>query len=183
MCRRVKRGTLSDMAHVILGLLMLRPQSLYELTKYFSAGVSLFYSASTGSIKRALDRLLAEGRIAVESADGPRGRKIYAITDDGREEFRRWMLEEISGSDAETGTLSRVFFLGFLDAADRPQVAANIRERMESDLVRLERLEAQTARTEIPEGLEDVAQYQLATLQYGLTVHRTAMAWAEQHLP
>ena len=59
------------MSHVILGLLMLWPQSLYELTKNFEAGVSLFYSASTGSIKRALDGLLADGRIAVGPEGGP----------------------------------------------------------------------------------------------------------------
>lgn len=46
------------MANVILGLLMLWPQSLYELTKSFEAGISLFYSASTGSIKRALLSLI-----------------------------------------------------------------------------------------------------------------------------
>src|SRR5699024_9765083 len=78
------RGTLDHMAHVILGLLMLWPQSLYEPTKHFTAGISLFYSASTGSIKRALDRLIEDEYIAVASEHGPRGKKTYEVTPTGR---------------------------------------------------------------------------------------------------
>jgi DNA-binding PadR family transcriptional regulator len=171
------------MAHVILGLLMLWPQSLYELTKNFEAGVSLFYSASTGSIKRAIDRLLADDRIAVESSGGRRGKKVYAVTDAGRAEFRRWMLDDLSGSDAETAMLARAFFLGLLDAAERPIVAAHIRDRIRDELGRLEHLEAQVSRAEVPGGFEDVARFQLATLQYGLATCRTALGWAEEYLP
>ncbi|NUL48741.1 PadR family transcriptional regulator [Cellulosimicrobium funkei] len=171
------------MSHVILGLLMLWPQSLYELTKNFEAGVSLFYSASTGSIKRSLDRLLADGRIRVASGEGPRGKKTYEITDAGRAEFRRWMLADLTGADLETAVLARVHFLGLMEAQDRPAVAAHIDERMRSDLGRLERLEAQVATVEVPAGFEEIARYQLATLQYGLTSGRMALAWAAEYLP
>ena len=53
------------MANVILGLLLLAPMSLYDLIKAFEQGISLFYSASSGSIKRALDGLLKKGYIVV----------------------------------------------------------------------------------------------------------------------
>lgn len=171
------------MAHVILGLLLLWPQSLYELTKNFESGVSLFYSASVGSIKRALDRLLADGHIHVESADGPRGKKTYAITAAGREEFRCWMLAELTGADFEAAALARAHFLGLLAADERPIVTAHIEERIRWDLARLERLEAQVTTTEVPAGFEEIARFQIATLQYGLTACRTALAWTEAHLP
>ncbi|MFC7646508.1 hypothetical protein ACFQX6_42460 [Streptosporangium lutulentum] len=48
------------MAHVILGLLLIAPQTFYDLIKD-SRRVALFYSASPGSIKRALDTLLTRG--------------------------------------------------------------------------------------------------------------------------
>ena len=171
------------MAHVILGLLLLWPQSLYDLRKHFEAGISLFYSASTGSIKRALDRLLADGHIRVESESGPRGRKTYVVTDAGRQEFRRWMLSELSGTDVEGAMLARVHFLGLLDPHERPAVAARIDERLRQDLGRLERLAAQVSSAEVPAGFEDVSRYQVATLQYGLTSHRAALAWVEEYLP
>ncbi|HIY65917.1 MAG TPA: PadR family transcriptional regulator [Candidatus Agrococcus pullicola] len=171
------------MAHVILGLLMLWPQSLYDLTKHFEAGVSLFYSASTGSIKRALDRLLSEGWIAVESASGPRGKKTYSISDEGRTEFRRWMLVEANGGDPETAILARTFFLGLLQGEDRSVAAARIHDRIRQDLARLEQLDSQLPSTAVPEGFEEVAHYQLATLQYGIATGRTALRWAEEYLP
>lgn len=171
------------MAHVILGLLMLWPQSLYDLTKNFEAGISLFYSASTGSIKRALDRLLADGRIRVESEEGPRGKKTYAATDAGRREFRRWMVSELSGTDAEGAMLARAYFLGLVEADERRVIAAHIDERVRRDLSRLERLKADVSATEVPAGFEEIARYQLATLQYGLASHRAALAWSEEYLP
>lgn len=91
------------MSHAILGLLMIYPMSLCDLVRGFESGISLFYSASTGSIKRALDRLLAEGHIEVEGAEpGPRGRKVYRVTESGREEFRTWMFGPLEGSSLET---------------------------------------------------------------------------------
>lgn len=179
----VSRDTLDLMANVILGLLMLWPQSLYELTKNFEAGVSLFYSASTGSIKRALDQLLTSERIEVESEGGPRGKKTYAVTDSGREEFRRWMLAEMTGADLEAAVLSRVYFLGLLEPHERAVVAGHIEQRLREELDHLERLEAQTSTVEVPEGFETIADFQLATLQFGLISCKAALTWAEQHLP
>ena len=171
------------MMHVVLGLLMLWPQSLYELTKNFESGVSLFYSSSTGSIKRALDRLLAEERIRIESEGGPRGKRVYAITDAGRTEFHRWMRESDPSGDFETALLARTYFLGLVEPQDRAVIARTIRDRIHRELAQLEQLEAQTGSASVPQGLEDVAQYQLATLQYGLVALRAALGWADQHLP
>lgn len=161
------------MAHVILGLLLLAPQSLYDLIKSFEAGVSLFYSASSGSIKRALDNLLADGHIEVASTDGARGRKVYRVTDSGREAFRRWMTGEPTG-DAETAALSRLYFLGLLPADDRATVLRRIGQRLEAELQELERLADRLAELEIPEHQRDIATYQLATLEYGLGSYRHA---------
>ncbi|MFT3945292.1 MAG: PadR family transcriptional regulator [Ancrocorticia sp.] len=171
------------MMHVILGLLMLWPQSLYELTKNFESGVSLFYSSSTGSIKRALDRLLADEYIHIESEGGPRGKKVYAITGTGRDEFHRWMLDDSPGGNLETSLLARSYFLGLVEPQERAQIAHHIRNHIRRELTQLEQLEAQAGSRAVPKGLEDVAQYQLATLQYGLVTLRAALSWADRHLP
>lgn len=175
--------TLRVMAHVILGLLLIAPQSLYDLIKAFEAGVSLFYSASSGSIKRSLDRLVDAGQIEVATADpGSRGRKVYQVTDSGRREFHAWMTGPMKGPDAEAAGLPRLFFLGLLDAAERPGVLRAITARIEADLAGLESLSRHLETLEVPEGLEDVATHQFATLDYGLTQHRNALDWFRRHL-
>lgn len=165
------------MANVILGLLLLRSLSLYDLIRAFESSVSLVYSASSGSIKRALDGLLARGEVEVESIDeGARGRKVYRVTPAGRAAFHAWMHGELTGS-TETAALSRLFFLGLLDAAERPGVLDRIHSRIAADLAQLEAVRAEVERFEVPPELADVAAYQRATLEYGLASHRFALDW------
>jgi DNA-binding PadR family transcriptional regulator len=163
-------------AHVILGLLLIAPQSLYDLVKSFEAGVSLFYSASSGSIKRALDGLLGDGLIEVASADGARGRKVYRVSDAGRTAFRTWMTGEPTG-DVETAALSRLYFLGLLPAKDRVEVLRRVHARIESGRAELERLSDRLAEVEIGDEHADLARYQLATLAYGLGSYAHAEAF------
>jgi DNA-binding PadR family transcriptional regulator len=171
------------MAHVILGMLLIRPQSFYGLIKAFESGVSLFYSASSGSIKRALDTLRDKGLIEVASVDtGARGKKTYCVTDAGREEFRSWMTEEWTGTPTETAMLSRLFFLGLLEEDERAPVLARITARLEADLARLEALDVRLDSTDVPEGYRDVAAYQRATLDYGVRSTRFALDWFRDRL-
>lgn len=164
------------MAHVILGLLLIAPQSLYDLVKSFEAGVSLFYSASSGSIKRALDGLLADGHIEAEPAEGGRGRKVYRVTDSGRERFHAWMTGEPTG-DLETAALARLYFLGLLPAEHRAPVLARLTASIEAGLAELEGLAQRLASIDIPEHQRDLARYQLATLEYGLGSYRHAQSF------
>ncbi|MEV0643667.1 PadR family transcriptional regulator [Phytomonospora sp. NPDC050363] len=171
------------MANVILGLLLLAPQSFYDLIKGFEAGVGLFYSASSGSIKRALDGLLARGAIEVASVEaGGRGRKVYRATDTGRAEFQAWMGSEPTGSDFETAALSRLYFLGLLDADDRVPVLRGITARIESDLAELTALDARLDTQAVPPEHRDTAFHQRATLAFGIASNRFALAWFGEHI-
>lgn len=171
------------MAHVILGLLLIAPGSLYDLVKRFEAGVSLFYSASSGSIKRALDGLLAAGLIEVDGVEpGTRGKKVYRVTDAGRTEFGTWMTGEPTGPDAEAAALPRLFFLGLLEPAQRAPVLRRVVARIEGDLGRLVALDQQLRTVEFADEHRDIATHQLATLDYGVSAHRFALAWFRDHL-
>ncbi|GAB3483495.1 PadR family transcriptional regulator [Nocardiopsis coralliicola] len=166
------------MAHAILGLLLIAPQSLYDLVKSFESGVSLFYSASSGSIKRALDALLERGAIEVEREEpGARRRKVYRATDAGRAEFREWMLGEPAGPDAEAAALPRLFFLGLLEPGERAPVLQAATARFEADLDRLTAVAHRIEGLEVPDRHREVLAYQLRTLDYGLAAHRFALDW------
>jgi DNA-binding PadR family transcriptional regulator len=171
------------MAHVILGLLLLAPQSFYDLIKGFEKGVALFYSASSGSIKRALDTLLARGSIEVASVEaGGRGRKVYRVTDAGRAEFRAWMTQELTGPDLETAALSRLYFLGLLEPDERGPVLRRVVARGEADLATLSALDARLDTVDPPEEHRDVFVHQRATLDYGIAAQRFMLDWFRGHL-
>lgn len=166
------------MAHVILGLLMIRPQSLYDLVKNFEAAVSLFYSASSGSIRRALETLLTRDLIEVDQVEpGARARKAYRVTEAGRQEFRSWMTGPVTGPDAEAAALPRLFFLGLLEPGERREVLPRVTARIQEDLARLEALDERLDAEPVPEGYDDVVRYQRATLDYGIAGHRFALDW------
>ncbi|MEV1128409.1 PadR family transcriptional regulator [Agromyces sp. NPDC049794] len=166
------------MAHVILGLLLIAPKSLYDLIKSFEAGVALFYSASSGSIKRALDTLLDKGLIEVASIEpGGRGRKVYRCTGAGGQEFHRWMTGELSGADLEAAALPRLFFLGLLDTEHRAPVLRRIQERAAADLAELMALDERVEAMDVPAEYRDLVAYQRATLAYGIAAGRHALTW------
>lgn len=172
------------MQHVILGLLVLfGPQSLYDLHKHFSQGISLFYSASFGSLQRALQQLVAQGLATSTEAAGRRGRKLHTITDAGRDAWRTWMLAPIVGGDAETTMLAKVFLAGVLtDPADREAVVAALRARVASDLADLRgaaaAIDGQIA--DVAAEHADVFTYQRATLDYGIRAHALAADWLDE---
>ncbi|MDW4571356.1 PadR family transcriptional regulator [Microbacterium sp. M3] len=170
------------MQHVILGLLILHgPLSLYAVQRHFQQGVSLFYSASFGSITRALTQLAAQGSVTVAAASADaRGRKPYTVTDAGRASWRAWMLSPVTGADVETTALARVFFLGLLPDADRPAAVASIRARIEADLAELEDVARSLDGAEIPAEFAEVFAFQRATLDYGIRSNRLALAWCDE---
>ena len=170
------------MGNVILGLLLLLgPQTLYSLNKQFEQGPSLFYRASFGSLQSALRGLHAAGHVRRdEETAGGRLKKVYEITDAGAAAFHAWIRSPLGGGDLEVAALSRLFLLGLVeDEGERRAVLDGIITEVERELAGLEAFAAvldEQAAT-IPEAYRDVYRYQRATLDYGVTAHRTALAW------
>jgi DNA-binding PadR family transcriptional regulator len=162
--------------NVILGLLLGGPLSLYDVRQRFERVVSLFYSASLGSIQRALGLLVERGLITVDvDAASPRGRKVHRITAAGTAAWRAWMLEPPTGSELEKTMLAKAFFLGRLDdPADRRAVVAALRARVDADHERLRELAASSP---ADDGSDPVLASQLATLDYGLRSVALARTW------
>lgn len=167
---------------VILGLMFVRPLSLYDLVRAFEAGISMLYRASTGSVKRALDGLLADDLIEPESeTQGARGRKAYRITDEGRAAFFAWMHGDPEGSDVEAAVTHRLFFLGLLPANERREVLERQIVRAEEELAGLERVQRTMTETDAPSGFEELATSQLATLDLGIGASRFSIDWLRDY--
>lgn len=166
------------MGNVILGLLLLGPNTLYGLNQHFAMGVSLFYRSSLGSLSGALARLLSDGAVTVE--EGVRqGRrtKTYTITESGEAAFFAWLRSPLSESNLETAALSRLYFLGHLAPAEREPVLRGIVARIEADAAVLDGVAEQADASTVPPEWADIARYRLAALEYGRMTHRVAQAF------
>jgi PadR family transcriptional regulator AphA len=102
-----------SLPYVILGLLVDRPASGYDLLKRFEISLANVWPAKQSQIYTELGRLAEDGLIKV-AAEGPRGRKEYAITDAGLAELRHWLTETKPRKGRHNEPLMRVFFLGVL---------------------------------------------------------------------
>jgi DNA-binding PadR family transcriptional regulator len=83
-----------DVKFPILGFLMDREMTGYDLKRRFQDPVGYFYRASDGSLYPALKKLAHDGLVTVRvERRGRRTRKVYAITARGRERFLRILRE------------------------------------------------------------------------------------------
>ena len=165
------------MANVILGLLLLQPQTIYDLNKQFERSISLFYSASLGALRSALLGLLSRGHVEFDQiVERGRAKKVYRITTEGRAAFAEWMRAPVAGSSLETAALSKLFFLGSIDdAAERRTILSDIADRAAEQLAALEHTEAMVANTPYPPEYAQIAHYRIRTLAYGLGSTRFAL--------
>jgi DNA-binding PadR family transcriptional regulator len=80
--------------HTLLALLYQRPMHGYELGKQLALTISAEWDVKPGQIASTLARLKDANLVdyeVVETDDAP-DRKVYALTDEGLEELRRWYL-------------------------------------------------------------------------------------------
>lgn len=167
---------------VVLGLIMLGAQTIYDMNASVKAGISLFYSASYGSIQAAIAKLLREGRIEVADHETQgRRRKTYSILPEGRKAFFQWLVSKPSGTKLEVQILSRVYFAGLLtDEKNRSLLAQNLQAALDEGLNELLSLERELNSLEVANEHREIFKYQRTTLKYGIESHKMAKAFFER---
>jgi PadR family transcriptional regulator, regulatory protein AphA len=168
--------------YAILGFLNYRPHSGYDLKKHFDHTVNHFWTAEQSQIYRTLASMTGQGWVEMEvvgQTDRP-DRKVYHITDAGREALRKWLLDPIPSQKARVASLVQVFFAGQLSdeelLAKFEQAAAATRRQLE--------LFQQLPQTEF-DYLDKIispreAYFWMSTFKLGLRSMRSFLAWLEE---
>lgn len=155
-----------------LGLLSQHPGSGYDLLKRFEKSMANVWPATQSQLYGELNRLADNGFIEVTEI-GPRGRKVYRVTESGRAELLRWVTNPQYDPPGRSPELLRIFLLGELprrDAADHVQALV---EHAESELARLRAL-----RESLHFDGSDDSFYGNAALEYGLRFEAMQADWA-----
>jgi len=107
-----------SLRYALLGLLAEEPASGYDLTKKFERVLQRYaWHAQHSQIYPELSRMAADGLITV-AEEGARGRRTYAITDAGRDDLRRWMVNPPDAIVVRNEFVLRLFLLATLDPAE-----------------------------------------------------------------
>ena len=167
------------MENVILGLLIFRSLTLYEMNQAFQQGISMFYSASYGSLQIAVKNLLQKGLIEFEErVERGRNKKIYSIHAAGRASFHEWMLGEVPVNKLEVTALAKVYFLGLIESpAQKKQIVQEILSKIEQVQGQLDGLQDTLGQISVPLAYQEIFRYQMKTLEYGRQSHVFAREW------
>ncbi|SCK27381.1 DNA-binding transcriptional regulator, PadR family [Streptomyces sp. SceaMP-e96] len=161
-----------SLRHAVLGLLAESPASGYDLMKLFNASLASVWPATQSQVYGELGKLTTAGLVEV-AAHGPRGRKEYAITEDGLTELRHWLTDiEPSGPQRHDGLL-RVFFLGIVTPLEAQTYLLHQAERAARARAELERLDETAEWDE-----EMISVYGRIALEYGLRISAMQEEWA-----
>ncbi|MEU6217886.1 PadR family transcriptional regulator [Streptomyces sp. NPDC047022] len=162
-----------SLKHALLGLLSERPASGYDLLKRFDTSLANVWPATQSQIYTELTRLAGSGLITV-AAEGPRGRKEYALADEGLAELRHWLTETKPQRNTRSDVLLRVFFLGVLTPEQARGYLTDLIELSDQGYEELQQL----ARS-IDGDEDDLAVYGRIALEYGLRFNAMRREWAE----
>lgn len=115
---------------LILGLLGFRPMSGYAIQQYLQLNkVDQWSDILPGSIYHALKKLTSEGLILHQATEqtGMRTKAIYALTETGREEYRR-LLREAWKTPPRSLPSDFYMLLSFVDDLPREEVLQSLKD-------------------------------------------------------
>lgn len=108
--------------YAILGLLNQKEMTGYDLMKQFESTLCEFWSAKHSQIYPELKKLTEEGSVAyqVEKSETSSEKKLYHITEAGREDFLDWLATETKAQPTPKDVSRlKIFFCNCLDPEDR----------------------------------------------------------------
>ena len=174
-----------SLKHTLLGILTVHPMTGYELKQFFDSSVQHFWNAELSQIYPTLKALEEAAFVdkRVEVQESRPNRKIYAITDTGREEFARWVRVPQAPADLRDPFLIKLFFGSDVPMED---ILVLLRRQMEeqqkvlafSETVLREKIRANVEKHNSPrQGL-----FWTLTLEMAMAYRRAYIDWCEKSM-
>jgi DNA-binding PadR family transcriptional regulator len=134
-----------DIKTMLLGFLMRGSMTGYELKKRFSVSFAFFSGLSYGSIYPALRKMEQDGWVTlkVEIQDGSPNRKVYTITEQGRQVFLGNLRAPLAVERPKNAFLARLFFFAHLTPEEQVATATRYLETIREMQRNLKEVETQ----------------------------------------
>lgn len=196
------------MEKIILGMLMVRGMTIYEIKNFINNNLDTMCSASSGSIHTAVKKMLEKEIIKVYEEGN---KKIYYITAKGREEFNLWIEQPMDIGKAKNIELSKLFFLGLSNPDKRVKLIEKYIDELKNERNKLlviykntkvntdeiissgmntiienqwneEGVKKNLYTGKIMDTVSDIYKFQKATLEYGMASIEFEIAWYTNYL-
>lgn len=164
-----------SLRYAVLGLLELEPATGYELTRRFERSIANAWHASHSQIYPQLSQLESAGLVEVAS-EGARRSRTWAVTPDGRDELRRWLVETEPDRGQRNESGVRWFLLQLLEPADRRLVLEHELAYVLQENAELSLMAAQVAASDQPRRPFN------ASIDLGLRMQTVMIEWLREQL-
>lgn len=129
--------------HSLLALLYERPRHGYELKTGFDELVEDLWSLNTGQVYTTLDRLERDGLITSPGHD-KKDRKLYSITEMGKEELWIWMRKPVERSLLKNEFYFKYLCAGHINYQEKQEMIQAQKMLVLKDVLHLTRLMKQS---------------------------------------
>ena len=193
------------MDKLILGLLMIKHFTVYEIRQVMRQNFSSMCSDSLGSIQAALKKLYQQGAVTYsEYVEKGKMKKEYAITASGRFLFLEWLKTPIDMSKNKNMDLGKFLFMGYLPKKEQLQMLDLTIEGLEVEVQEFEAVKDAIRFTEeqekvkayleqnshlatelietsqaadLAESISQIGYFEMKTLEFGLDSARFQLDW------
>ena len=193
------------MDKLILGLLMIKHFTVYEIRQVMRQNFSSMCSDSLGSIQAALKKLSQQGAVTYsEYVEKGKMKKEYAITALGRILFLEWLKTPIDMSKNKNMDLGKFLFMGYLPKKEQLQMLDLTIEGLEVEVQEFEAVKDAIRYTEeqekvkayleqnshlatelietsqaadLAESISQIGYFEMKTLEFGLDSARFQLDW------
>lgn len=193
------------MDKIILGILMLRRMTAYEIRNIIKDNFKSMCSDSLGSIQSALKKLFELKMVTYEElVEKGVNKKRYAITDVGQEALIEWIKIPVDTSKTKNLDFGKLLFMGYVSKSDQKKLIDKIILSLESEYTELKKLKESIVAEEeiatlenylftdieyeerirrlnngndISENIKEISKFTLATLDYGIDMTVFNIEW------
>jgi len=171
-----------SLPHALLGLLNYKPSTGYDLKAAFENSINLFWNASLPQIYRTLSQMQKDGWLSfiIEHQEGKPSRKIYQLTDKGKEEFQNWLAAAPEFPQPKNTLLVKLFFGNQMNKKD---LVANIQKWREHHAEFLKTMDKNIMPTAAVYAREvankDELEFWMMAADYGVRNARMVVEWCD----
>ncbi len=170
-----------SLKYAILGFLNYQPATGYELKASFDTSVRHFWPADQAQIYRTLAELTEAGLATMEVVpqEYRPNKKIYSITEAGREALRQWLATPLPPQDHRSAELIQVFFAGQLSDEDVLVMFERAAQQYRAVLETYKQIPQQITDYVAMVGSPRETFFWLLTLEGGILSAQVTLEWVE----
>ena len=168
--------------YALLGYLHYMPMSGYDLKKSIDSSIRFFWQENYGHIYPVLKRLEKDGYVTmtVEENPGKPSKKVYAITEKGKDYFREWMDRPPEPENIRKEILLKIFFSGFYDDSAIETYIENEKKQQHELIETYESIRAHINSSHQSD--EYHKKRWIITIESGIEMAQSQIRWAETAL-